>query len=429
MIMVKADWAEFAHALGLPTWAHHAHPCFACFCTGGPEGNMRDFQNVSPVGLPWALKDATSYEAACARCEKYVLVGSTNQLQRLLGCLAYDKRRGGSGAGGRALTKDFAELGLLKGMRLEPCASLPDVGMLDGATVPVGGLQLLFWDRRADTLTRHRNPLLNGRTGITCQSLVADEMHTLFLGVFQDYIAATLWQAIVEDVYNVGQGVPQEVATQLSVQRMRKYLHMWYKLQRKMCPDRPIYELQHFEVSTLGTATHRTLKAKAAESGTLLRFALAVAEQHTNCLTRGRSLVKAGEALVQYMDITRKAGWRLAPSARQGLVDSALRFCSLREACDIPFKPKQHLWLHLVVGAGHFGNPRLTATWVDEGLNMQLAAVCRSSASRVWNRRVLATFSHPAGPTAKAAAKHAADLASGLEKADGGKKEKQQTIK
>eukprot|EP00974_Lingulodinium_polyedra_P041822 4015936-Lingulodinium_polyedra.AAC.1 len=62
-----------------------------------------------------------------------------------------------------------------------------------------------------------------------------------------------------------------------------------------------------------------------------------------------------------------------------------------------------HLCLHLVVDIGRFGNPLCTGTWLDEGLNMKLASVSRSAYSHVWSRRVLATFNHPHGPTAKAA--------------------------
>ncbi len=56
MVMVKGDWAELALTMGLPTWAHHAHPCFACKWTGGADGNMKLIQGVSVLGLPWAEK-------------------------------------------------------------------------------------------------------------------------------------------------------------------------------------------------------------------------------------------------------------------------------------------------------------------------------------------------------------------------------------
>ncbi len=50
--------------------------------------------------------------------------------------LDYDKRKGRTGARGRALTSDFSELELLKDDRLEATTQLPDVGMLDSPDKP-----------------------------------------------------------------------------------------------------------------------------------------------------------------------------------------------------------------------------------------------------------------------------------------------------
>eukprot|EP00974_Lingulodinium_polyedra_P029610 2853052-Lingulodinium_polyedra.AAC.1 len=197
--MVKGDWAEFAHTLGFPTWANHGNPCFACRCAGGPGGNFANFLGTSPLSVPFPLNDMASYNAACARCEKWVRVPDDAVLQRLLGILEYDKRR--SGGKGRCAARDMPELGIVKGMRLEPFAGLRDVAHLDTAVVPPGGLDLLFWDRTRETSVKRRNPLFGEGTRITPQSLAVDELHTLFLGVFQQYILAVLWAAIDEDVF------------------------------------------------------------------------------------------------------------------------------------------------------------------------------------------------------------------------------------
>ena len=109
----------------------------------------------------------------------------------------------------------------------------------------------------------------------------------------------------------------------------------------------------------------------------------------------------AGRALLQYLDITRGAGWRLQVAERQALVDSYLRFRNVADACPLRFKPKFHLYAHLVVSAGFLGNPRLaSSTCVDEGLNSQLASVARYSHSLKWSKRILASFEHALGPVA-----------------------------
>ena len=96
------------------------------------------------------------------------------------------------------------------------------------------------------------------------------------------------------------------------------------------------------------------------------------------------------------MLITRRSHLQLSVADRQGLIDAAITFLSLRERAGIPYKPKMHLMVHMAANATRFGNPRLLGTWLDEGLNRQLANVCRSAHSAVWHRRVLATFNHDA---------------------------------
>ena len=48
---------------------------------------------------------------------------------------------------------------------------------------------------------------------------------------------------------------------------------------------------------------------------------------------------------------------------------------------------------------------KLGLPWIDEGLNRELANVCRTGSNAVWHRRVLATFNHFVGPAAANAAK------------------------
>ena len=105
-----------------------------------------------------------------------------------------------------------------------------------------------------------------------------DELHTLFLGVFQEYVLAVCWKAVEADVYKVrteGPGQTAEVVTELTAQRLGIDLFQWYKDHRHDNPNLPVYELQHFDSRTF----HTTLRAKAVESGTLVRFAWDTAKQ------------------------------------------------------------------------------------------------------------------------------------------------------
>jgi hypothetical protein len=227
-------------------------------------------------------------------------------------------------------------------------------------------------------------------------------MHTLHLGVFQAYAATVFWQMLDTDVYHQGHGLPEDAVIEHGVCRLRFELEQWYKKEARDHPDRPLYVLQDFGRHLLSSKDKGMLGAKGAESGTLLYFAADMADAHKAVLPGGLALLRAGQALVQYMEITRRCPLTLPAADQQALVDCAVRFLTHREPAGIPFKPKMHLFVHLVYDAGRFGNPLYLGTWIDEGLNRQLAAVCRSAHTAVWHRRVLATFNHAAGPTAMA---------------------------
>ena len=234
-------------------------------------------------------------------------------------------------------------------------------------------------------------PFFDRRTRLTPERVRADEMHTLHLGCFQEYVTITLWQVIEHDCYAVGT-TNKEVSEALTAQWIHKELDSWCHLQKQRFPDKPVYEFQHFDLHTLGPRSNPHLSAKTAETGTLLMFTVDLVAKFKDKLPQGGRLLSAGQSLLTYLEITRNHGLRLPTAARQELVDCAVRYLTLREACGIPWKPKCHMFLHLVFESGVFGNPRFTATWVDEGLNRRLAKVCGAAAACVWAQRVLATF-------------------------------------
>ena len=148
---------------------------------------MTQIDGISPVGLPWGLKDLARYEEACAAMEVRIKVMSTTDMQLLLGALVYDKRT--RGFRGRALSMDV--IGLRRGDRLEPSRECPNAGLLDYMDIPPGGLELVFWKHEGsdNAMIVHRNPLLSAATYLHPGSIMVDEMHCLFLGVFQAFCA------------------------------------------------------------------------------------------------------------------------------------------------------------------------------------------------------------------------------------------------
>ena len=353
---------------------------------------------IDVLNSPWPLKGMGDYEEACGDAEVKARIASSAGLRLLVGSLEYDKRKQGNA--GRCLTRGLATLGLLKGDRLEPSPEQPNVAAVDNRTdFP---FVLTFWRTSAESQCRHRNPLFSRRSYITPEIICIDELHTLHLGVFGDYSGTVVWQCLDAGVWGAREGRSEDAYTAKAVLRLKSDLMAWYKRHKRTNPGIPLYELADLQVSMIGSREAPTVKTKAGESGTFLRFAVSLVHMYKSKLRGGNALAEAGDALLNYLDVTRSSPLRMAPADRQRLADAVLRFVSLREAAGVAFKPKAHLFVHVLHDAVRFGNPYRTGTWLDEGLNSKLAAVCASAHACVWSQRVLATFQHELGPTARA---------------------------
>lgn len=87
---------------------------------------------------------------------------------------------------------------------------------------------------------------------------------------------------------------------------------------------------------------------------------------------------------------------------RSSLISGCKRFRTLAPLCGVRFRPKHHLYVHLVFRTDFMGNPRFWgATWEDESWNSQLAAVAKGAHPLTWSRRLLSTFKHELGPAAQ----------------------------
>ena len=405
-VMVKGDWAEFAHTLGFYQWNHNAHPCFLCHARGGgagvqPEEMITFCGNVSVLSLPWRLKDGADYDAACRACETMIHIPDAPTLNSIIAALDM-VRCTRKWQGGRMLTRSFPALGLVQGMRLEPSDGVHDVYSIDEfiRSFPEEGLTLTFWNPACEQGTRHRNPLFHEGTGLLRTAILPDEMHTMHLGVMGDYVAKTLWRVILDDGLRVGNAGNDKISHRVRAERLNDILFAWYRSRR--VDGFAVSELTDTVWSVIGTAEKPTYTGKAAPSADLVRFCASILERHHADIENGKAYLGAGLALVQYLDITRSASSRLSRSEAQGLVDAAVRFRNLADICPIKFRPKWHLMLHLVQSALRVGNPRLiSAVWVDEDLNSELSCVSKHAHALVWSRRIIATFAHEAGPTAR----------------------------
>ena len=122
----KCDWMEVATTYGFHSHSHSIRPCFTCNCH---PGNMHSYEGISALALPWLPNELGDYEAACSRAERFAVLETPQQRDRLAALLEYQKFS--REVGGRVLRCDMPEHRLLKGDRLEPFVGLLDIGALE----------------------------------------------------------------------------------------------------------------------------------------------------------------------------------------------------------------------------------------------------------------------------------------------------------
>ena len=262
VVQLRADWAEIAHTLSVPQWSSARHPCFLCDATR--ESVYRRLEECNWEGLPWNLTTAEDYETACQECEVRLPTPSSQTCEQLQRLLEHDMRKDGSR--GLSLRVALPEWGLHVNDRLEPTeAEWDNQAVLQKDPAP----DLLFWRRRCETKALHRNPLLSSSLGTDLASVVAlDVMHTLCLGVHQQFAATAMWACIKER--NVP-GMPDLEAgrDEENMQFLKNHYNRWVRAAKKKFLVTAVGDLG---LEMIGTNAQPFLKAKAHETLTLVRW-------------------------------------------------------------------------------------------------------------------------------------------------------------
>jgi hypothetical protein len=273
LLLVKGDWAEYCATFGFMNWNYSAAPCMFCKCTAS---NMYDDLNVSAIDIPWEVVSQDDYDASCTLCEIHVVL-APSAIRELKAQLIYDKRKE-RGCRGRGLKNDIPSLNLLACDRLEPSPDLPDVAGFD--TIEPGKT-VIFWRHHADARTRHRNPILDKRTGVGVHSIVIDQLHALNIGVLKDFCKHAIWEMLLTNSFNVPEPTTQAELIDLGCSLFRNALQTWYSSRHVAGED--FTHLEDFCSTMIGTAEHRFLRTKAAETKGLLYF---IHYHLSNCAVR-----------------------------------------------------------------------------------------------------------------------------------------------
>lgn len=388
LLFYKGDWAEYCHTFGLAGWGTRACPCPFCKTT---KESMLEARGYSLLGAPAGDIEDDDYFQACRSCEIVVALSAEHHAA-LKPILFYDRRQHGNR--GRCLTRDYAPLGLRTGDRLEPCEALPDIGTFESLEgFPIAGI--VFWRRSNETRVRHRCPLLDdvarGLTILRCQ---IDIMHTIWLGVAQDWIACVLWMLLLGNCFGLNASLTEEELVHMGTTRLRADIMNWYSDQRALGTSSDFTPLEDLPVSLLGEKTKQKFKAKAAETKTILPFIIRFLRVHFAIapIEKATVLLAAGEALMSFCRVISATPVRPRVSDCQSMLDEAIKFFRFCQRGNVAMKPKHHLMLHMPKKALTNGHPNLWATWMDETLNRLAASIGAVAHRMVWPLRVLAFF-------------------------------------
>ncbi len=182
LVQLKADWAEYCHTVGFPTWQSYHVPCFMCSAT---RDDLFNFDDITAEETPWG-SPRLSYEESCRKCEIVVCVTSDAVKQSILhdGGLHFDNRKNKAG---KILAHDVPHLSLKAGDRLDPGYDIFDIALFEELEPP---FTCVFWRKTLDATgkctdrTLRRNPIFSSSLGTDPQQTChLDTMHCIYIGV------------------------------------------------------------------------------------------------------------------------------------------------------------------------------------------------------------------------------------------------------
>ena len=125
-------------------------------------------------------------------------------------------------------------------------------------------------------------------------------MHNNFLGNFQRVVGKIFWATFDAGVWGE-EGGDQEQRMQLFTLRLRNELHVWYEAEQV---DHS-YRIHDITPAMLGVRGAPNFKAKAAETGPALRFAVCVSQRVGPHAGERAALLALGHAFVNYVKVLR----------------------------------------------------------------------------------------------------------------------------
>ena len=288
-IGIKGDLAEFAFLFGVPTWKSATDPCFLCSCS---HHQLFEVQGFGPAGTSRPPKTHAQYEQTCSGCEIRVKVKTPAQKTELRANMevSYKFR-------GRFITRDLPNFNLRKGDRLEPSAKIVDTHQWEDLELPI---VLTCWGSSRRGMTHHRNPLFGGTSAISFASCIClDWLHTLSLGIFQDFIGAFVNTLIQLNVWHCPGNL--EPCRRFSFCRFEADLRQFYRDERQLGVFHS--QVQRLDPNLFGTSEKPLCMLHGGETNGFLAYCVKLVDKFEHQLASPQVWRRACKSLLRMRDL------------------------------------------------------------------------------------------------------------------------------
>ena len=170
----------------------------------------------------------------------------------------------------------------------------------------------------------------------------------------------------------------------MSCRRLLADIHNYYKRHNIPVGD----QLRKLTPKMLGSWKKPDFKAKAAESGVLVRWAFDFATRWATRLPNGDATKEAGSVLCQWQLVIANAGTILTDTELRNSVQLAVRHCVILQFLGEKLQPKHHMWIHLCIRQKECGCCKGYHCFLDENLNSVLSACCQTAHKQTWEKSV-----------------------------------------
>ena len=376
-VFTKGDWPAYCEVAGFRQWGHEIFPCYCCDVTKAALKQITSYEGVDLDGGDWNIYTQDDYLEDVFRCKMVVLIATEHLRDLVFGALRYRKS-----FLGRGLRKDVPPLGLIKGDRLEPTQTMPDVGLFQFMRPP---FQAVFWRMYDNDRVLHESPLFRV-PGLSTETHGADALHCWHLGPVLKLVTLVFWFLVHSKSFSTQiADISMEDQVRIGLLILKNKLYDFYKAKRTDDHEwrKRGSEVWNVTQKMMGTKKRKTLAVKAAEARGLLEFAAVILEETVPKLkpaerAQGMLLLESAKAGFRFDQLLKTADPLVTVEGQQELLTVYLRHVQFYKMAGGDLIPKHHMMIHMILSSSVLGHPTLYTTYRDESFNGVIARIARA---------------------------------------------------